>query len=182
MTIYEGSGHDWWHINRVKNIATRIAKSEGASQKIVYVASLMHEFDDKKLDLKTKDYKGFLEDTLTPLGFSQNFIREVYKITKHGTYVGTGATYKEYSLEGHCLRGADLIDSAGAIGIARLFMYSGSKGIPLFVPNIKPDEEGYKNGVLSKSALNHFHEKILLLEDWVQTETAKKKSSEAGKS
>jgi len=31
----EGTGHDWWHIHRVRNIALKIAETEGGNRFII---------------------------------------------------------------------------------------------------------------------------------------------------
>ena len=44
----EGSGHDWWHIVRVWNMAKHIAKCEGANFFVVELAALLHDIADWK--------------------------------------------------------------------------------------------------------------------------------------
>ena len=51
---------------------------------------------------------------------------------------------------------ADRLDAIGAIGIARTFAFGGEHGRPL------------------ESSLQHFHDKLLLLKDEMNTEAAKK--------
>ena len=38
----EGSGHDWWHVYRVWNMAKRIGKEENADLLIVELSALLH--------------------------------------------------------------------------------------------------------------------------------------------
>jgi uncharacterized protein len=42
------SGHDWWHIWRVWNLAKQIAQSENCNQVIVELAALLHDIADSK--------------------------------------------------------------------------------------------------------------------------------------
>ena len=44
----EGSGHDWWHIVRVWNMAKHIGTSEGADIFVVELAALLHDIADWK--------------------------------------------------------------------------------------------------------------------------------------
>ena len=49
----EFSGHDYLHTLRVFNMATRIAKSEGANLEIVQLSALLHDVDDRKISPET---------------------------------------------------------------------------------------------------------------------------------
>ncbi|MCR5031138.1 MAG: hypothetical protein K5982_06650, partial [Selenomonadaceae bacterium] len=60
------------------------------------------------------------------------------------------------TLEGKIVQDADRLDALGAIGIARTFAYGGEHGRSLDV------------------SVEHFHEKLLLLKDELNTETAQK--------
>lgn len=44
----DNTGHDWWHIHRVRNLAKRIARHEGADIFIVELAALLHDIGDYK--------------------------------------------------------------------------------------------------------------------------------------
>ena len=44
----DGSGHDWWHIYRVWNLAKNIAAQEGADLRIVELSALLHDIADWK--------------------------------------------------------------------------------------------------------------------------------------
>ena len=57
-TIGEGSGHDWWHIVRVRNMAERIAEVEGGNLFICQIAALVHDLADDKLGEKAAVYIG----------------------------------------------------------------------------------------------------------------------------
>lgn len=46
---YEKSGHDWYHIERVTNIAKDILKDEDADAFTVLAASLFHDIADDKI-------------------------------------------------------------------------------------------------------------------------------------
>lgn len=62
------------------------------------------------------------------------------------------------------------------MGVARTFAYGGNKGRQIYNPEVKPIDhqtvESYKNN--NSNSINHFYEKLLLLKDRLNTETAKK--------
>jgi uncharacterized protein len=70
---------------------------------------------------------------------------------------------------------ADRLDAIGAIGIARTFMYAGSRGHLMYDPSFPYREEmtkeEYRHG--RSTAINHFYEKLLKLKDLMNTESAK---------
>ena len=44
----EGSGHDWWHVDRVRRMALRLARDEGADPYVTELAALLHDIADHK--------------------------------------------------------------------------------------------------------------------------------------
>src|SRR3977135_11708 len=49
ILVGEGSGHDWWHIVRVRKNAIQIAAAERVDLFVVQLAALLHDLDDYKL-------------------------------------------------------------------------------------------------------------------------------------
>ena len=60
----EGSGHDWFHIERVYNLSRYLAEKENADSFIVEMAALLHDIDDWKFsssnDTNTTNTEVFL--------------------------------------------------------------------------------------------------------------------------
>ena len=46
----EGSGHDWWHIHRVRNLALFLAEKENGDKFLIEMAALLHDLDDWKIN------------------------------------------------------------------------------------------------------------------------------------
>jgi len=172
----DSSGHDWWHIYRVWKNAITICKYENADLFIVQLAALLHDLDDWKFN-EAKDEtplraRAWLDSCSVDLSTSD----KVCQIITHISYKGAGVENKMESLEGLIVQDADRLDAIGAIGIARAFAYGGYKNRMMYDPESPPQLhasfEEYKS---SKSAtINHFHEKLLLLKDMMNTITAKK--------
>jgi len=172
----EGSGHDWWHIERVRLQSLKLAKSESANVFIVELAALLHDVADHKLHGGDVEaglllIKNWLSEAECP----SDVIHEVLEIVSKVSYKGAEVADEPMSLEGQIVQDADRLDAIGAIGIARAFAYGGHKGRLLYHPEEKPelhtDFETYKNS--TGHTINHFYEKLFLLKDRMHTETAK---------
>ena len=170
------SRHDYHHTMRVYRLAMQIAEQENADMLIVQLAALLHDVDDVKLSPETHEAKknavGFMKNN----GVDDKVIASVCKIIDEVSFVGTDSVVPS-TLEGKCVQDADRLDAIGAIGIARTFAYGGSKGRRIHDPDIKPMTNMNKadyNQNHNSTSINHFYEKLLLLKDMMNTETAKK--------
>jgi uncharacterized protein len=177
----EGSGHDWWHIYRVWQNARRIAGGENADSFVVELAALLHDIADWKFnggddEAGPREARKWLES----LGTEERVIRHVCDIIRDVSFKGAGVKTPMKTKEGMIVQDADRLDAIGAIGIARTFAYGGSKGREMYNPAVKPERhesfEAYKKN--SGPTINHFYEKLLLLKDLMNTQTAKKLAGE----
>jgi len=173
----EGTGHDWWHIQRVRNTALTIAKEEQADLLVVELAALLHDIADWKfyngdLSIGPKVAREWLEKLDAP----EETIRHVCDIIATISFKGAGVQTPMTTKEGKCVQDADRLDAIGAIGIARCFTYGGSKSRDLHNPTIKPvlhsTFEQYKSN--AGTTLNHFYEKLFLVKDRLNTQSAKR--------
>ena len=173
MKEYKDATHDWFHIERVWKTAKKIAQEEGADMFIVEMAALLHDIDDFKFNengttLKSKSW-------LESLGLDSDTIDKIVHIVENISFKGSAEENKIQTLEGKVVQDADRLDAIGAFGVARAFTYAGYKNIPIFNPaveirnNMSFDEYRKNEG----SAINHFHEKLLLLKDRMNTKAGK---------
>ncbi len=174
----EGSGHDWWHIYRVRNVALKLAEIEGGNKFIIEMAALLHDLDDWKLngESEVSKTKRWLDD----LGILISEKNKILEIIGQVSFKWAGVSNKAISIEAKLVQDADRLDAIGAIGIARTFAYGGSKGRLIYHPEIKPEMhdnfEEYKRN--TAPSINHFYEKLLLLKNLLNTNSAKKMAEE----
>jgi uncharacterized protein len=170
----EGTGHDWWHINRVTELAERIASHEQADAFVCTLAALFHDLaDDKVVDSKEAGMRD-ISEWLDRHGVNESPRDHILAIIATMSFQG-GHGEPMKTLEGKVVQDADRLDAIGAIGIARTFAYAGSKGHILYDPDIPPrttmTEEQYRKD--TNTAVNHFYEKLLKLRDLMNTDYGK---------
>ncbi|MEW9079151.1 HD domain-containing protein [Terrisporobacter glycolicus] len=172
----EGSGHDWFHIKRVYNLATYICEKEGGDEFIIKMTSLLHDIDDWKFSNNNKTTESFLKS----LHVDEESIYKIMNIITTMSYKGGVVNSHQNNLEGKIVQDADRLDALGAIGIARAFTYGGSKNRLMYDPHIKPKNfqnlDEVKN--LDNHTINHFYEKLLKLKDLINTDAAKQIAEE----
>jgi uncharacterized protein len=173
----DSSGHDWWHIYRVWSIAKKIAQKENADQMIVELAALLHDIADWKFN--DGDESAGPEQAAYWLNTNDaepELIDSVCEIISTLSYKGANVATPMRTIEGKIVQDADRLDAIGAVGIARTFAYGGNKNRLIYHPDEVPvmheSFEHYKNN--KGHTINHFHEKLLLLKDRMNTQSAKK--------
>jgi uncharacterized protein len=169
-------GHDWFHIERVYKNALLIAKEEVCNLQIVQLSALLHDIADSKFhdgdeSVGPKIARTFLESQ----NVSEDIIHAVINIIENISFKGGNLEKKFSSIELDIVQDADRLDAIGAIGIARTFNYGGFKNRTLYDPKIAPNTkmtvDEYKRS--QAPTINHFYEKLLLLKDKMNTQTAK---------
>ncbi len=174
----ESSGHDWWHVYRVWKMSLRIAEEEGGVDLfVVQLAALLHDIADWKFH-GGDDTVGpkLAKEWLEKLNVDEEVISHVCEIIENLSFKGAGVRTKMQTKEGMIVQDADRLDALGAIGIARCFATGGKMGNVLHDPEAKPRYhrtfEEYKRS--RSTSINHFYEKLLLLKDMMNTETARR--------
>ncbi len=173
----ETTGHDWWHTFRVWKTALKISKTEGGDSFIIQMAALLHDMGDHKffggVD-KTRETAMFWIDQFAGIPGSEK--SHIADICEQLSYKGADVDTSMPDIEGKIVQDADRLDALGAIGIARAFAYGGKKNRMLHDPSQQPvmhkNFESYKQA--KGTTINHFYEKLLLLQERMQTETGKR--------
>ena len=172
----EGSGHDWWHIQRVWDLSKRLSKSESVDILVVELAALLHDIADHKFhDGDETVGPKVAREWLESLNVNKRVINHVTEIIKDLSFKGAGVHTPMRTLEGKIVQDADRLDAIGAIGIARAFAYGGFRHREFYNPEQSPimhnSFDAYKND--KGHTINHFYEKLFLLKDRLNTDAAK---------
>lgn len=169
----ESSGHDFDHLYRVYLSALEINRVENEDETMITLLSFLHdEFDDKF-------YQGDINSDLKTLLMNCNIsisefdYETLLSDIRNFGYKG-GFNKQPLSKVGQIVSDADQLDAMGAIGIARTFMYGGSKKSTMYIKDLeyKPLER-YTEYREKRPVLWHFMDKLLLLKDNMKTETGK---------
>lgn len=146
-------GHDTAHSLRVYRNALKIAeKEEECDLLVVSLASLLHDVDDHKIfnHENNENARAFLSGKGIPdaeIDVICNVINSVSFTKNRGK--------RPETIEGKIVQDADRLDALGAIGIARTFAYGGEHGRSI------------------EESVQHFYDKLLVLKDELNTDTAK---------
>lgn len=177
--VLEGdkTGHDWNHALRVEKNVHKIMPPglDEAELEVIRVACWLHDTIDEKLAQSRQKSVSEIEELLVKNGATLAQIDEVLDIIQNLSYSKNLETKKELSLAGQIVQDADRLDAIGAIGIGRAFYYGGSQGDAMYTDDVprsleKLTASNYRKG---SSVLNHFYEKLLLLESQMNTEAGK---------
>ncbi len=170
----DGSGHDWWHIHRVRNTALFISEKEGANLFVVELAALLHDIDDWKLTGNAGSIKN-AHGWLKKCGVDQDVTTKICTVIEGVCFKGANVDTTTSDRECAVVQDADRLDAMGAIGIARTFAYGGSRGRGIYDPSVPPvlhnNFDEYKKS--NAPTINHFYEKLLLLKEQMQTRTGR---------
>jgi uncharacterized protein len=132
--------HDWDHTERVYRLCLRIGRREKADLEVLKLAALLHDIGREEEDLSGgrtchAEKGGVLAARLLRKhGVGAERIAQVVRCIKTHRYRGR---LVPDSLEGKILFDADKLDSIGAVGIGRAFLFAGEVGARLHDPGIE---------------------------------------------
>jgi len=128
------ASHDWEHTDRVYQLAVRLAKVEGADLHIVSLAALLHDIARHSEDQKQGQLCHAVEGAKIARQLLAAYQVATDKIEKISHCIQTHRYRNNHhpeSLEARVLFDADKLDSIGAIGIGRAFLFAGEIGARL---------------------------------------------------
>ncbi len=175
----DSSGHDWWHIARVRASAMVIGRAENADMYVVELAALLHDVADWKFQggddsAGPRAARAWLES----LAVEGETIDHVCEIIATISFKGAKVATPMRTLEGRVVQDADRLDAIGAVGIARTFAYGGHAGQAMHDPTLAAEAHATFADYKSKrtTTINHFHEKLLLLKDRMNTAAGRRQA------
>jgi uncharacterized protein len=175
------SGHDWWHIERVRRLALFINEMEQLADPFtVEITALLHDTADSKFSGGNSE-AGYasINDFMSKTGMAE--IRDkVLNVIKNVSFSNKNeiSDLKDPLLK--VIQDADRLDAIGAIGIARAFNYGGFRNNRIYNPDVI-NPEASLNGYIqagTSSTISHFYDKLLLLKYRMNTLTAKRLAEE----
>ena len=171
----DSTGHDWFHIDRVRNIALQIHEKEKMGDPfIIELAALLHDISDEKLHSSKEVGEKKLTSFLNKIPLDDSKKNQIKEIIETISFKG-GNNRNISTIEAAIVQDADRLDAIGAIGIARAFAYGGKKGQPIYDPTIivrtSMTNEEYRKG--NSSSINHFYEKLLKLKENMNTKSGR---------
>jgi uncharacterized protein len=166
------SGHDWWHLYRVRNLALYLQKEENSGNRFtIEIAALLHDIDDKKFRKRGGvAAETLISDLLHEFGVAEGTIQEIIQINRYISF-SSGVKPEINSPELLIVQDADRLDAIGAIGIARAFNYGGFRNNAIYIPETGGSDK-------SPSTIGHFYEKLLKLKDLMNTPTGRRIAQE----
>ena len=174
----DSSGHDIGHLERVRDLAIRIARAEGGNELVVGLAGYMHDIH-RLLQSQYGHYVSpaqtlpMVRDILKATDLKQNIIDEICLcIEYHECYNWNDGNIN--NINALIVQDADNIDAIGAIGVGRAFCYGGTYGIPMYSnQSLDFDQEYIEDNGDDDTTIHHFYHKLFRLGDYMNTTTAK---------
>lgn len=178
--VKDNTGHSIDHINRVLALANKIlAHEKNANAFVVRAAALLHDVYDDKLYDSQEDIlaaKNNMISFLLSIGVHPEMIEEITYIIDNMSWSKSLEGAQALNINGKIVQDADRLEAMGAIAITRAITYGAVKNRVLYDPEIQPhspqNKTDYRNQ--KSTTINHFYEKLLLIQDKLNTDTARK--------
>ncbi|RLF06489.1 MAG: hypothetical protein DRK00_01370 [Thermoprotei archaeon] len=175
--VYKGAqlppSHDVSHVLRVVKLAEEIAVQEGFDERergLVILAALLHDVGIALRGTKEGHAAAsaeFAEKLLASRLNVEEVKLVVTAVREHSWEEGAQPSSRISAV----LQDADRLDALGAIGLARVFAYSGYVGRPLYCVEAPFPNSRELRG--EDFAVDHIYEKLLRIPERLNTETAK---------
>ncbi|EBF5204809.1 HD domain-containing protein [Listeria monocytogenes] len=157
----EATGHDWEHIKRVWHLSKQIQAVEGGDKFTIELAALFHDYNDSKLTENPLQATEIITTWLREKEIPKEVINKIIRIIQAVSFKNGKNPIHASTIEEKIVQDADRLDAIGAIGIARTFTYGGAHNREIANQN-HPES----------TTLQHFYDKLLLIQEQLKTTTA----------
>jgi uncharacterized protein len=171
--------HDWEHTLRVYNLCLRIGEKEDGDMEILKLAALLHDIGREHQDKCNGGICHAEKGALLAKGLLSEFKIEKEKIDKivHCIEVHRFRGNKiPNSKEAKILFDADKLDSIGAVGIGRAFLFAGEIGAKLHNKDVDIDKT--KPYTKEDTAYREYMVKLRKVKERMLTEEGKRIAEE----
>lgn len=135
--------HDWEHTLRVCNLCERIGRTEGVDMEVLLIAAYLHDigrcYQDASDGVVCHAKKGvrMAWPIIRKLPLTEGQKKNILHCIQAHRFRGNAGPVTP---EAKVLFDADKIDSIGAVGVARAFLFAGEVGARLHNPEINIEE------------------------------------------
>lgn len=138
--------HDFYHLERVKDTALKIAKTIDCDREVLIAAVLLHDTGYKDHEDDDKNHNKYsieiAKKWLPEVGFPDSKLNDVMEaIRLHDNCVWGHNGETTDHIETKILQDADRIDSLGAVGLTRIAYYFGERGFPIVTSKPVPESK-----------------------------------------
>ncbi|EFS9920964.1 HD domain-containing protein [Listeria monocytogenes] len=166
----EITGHDWEHIKRVWHLSKQIQATEGGDKFAIELAALFHDYNDSKLTSDPAQATEVITHWMKGKEIPEEIISKIIRIIQSVSFKNGKNPTQASTIEEKIVQDADRLDAIGAIGIARTFTYGGAH-----------NREIANRDHPENTTLQHFYDKLLLIQKQLKTKTGRELAGEKQK-
>ncbi|HHX8992934.1 TPA: HD domain-containing protein [Listeria monocytogenes] len=166
----ETTGHDWEHIKRVWHLSKQIQATEGGDKFAIELAALFHDYNDSKLTSDPAQATEVITHWMKGKEIPEEIISKIIRIIQSVSFKNGKNPTQASTIEEKIVQDADRLDAIGAIGIARTFTYGGAH-----------NREIANRDHPENTTLQHFYDKLLLIQKKLKTKTGRELAGEKQK-
>ena len=180
QAYFEGENgcHDWDHTKRVQNLCRCIGLVEKANLDVLELAAVLHDIgrptQAKSGICHAEIGSKMAKDLLIEMGYDGEFAEEVARCILTHRYRDDRVPQ---TLEAKILYDADKLDSIGAVGLGRAFLYAGEHGAKLHNDK-KVDVASTEEHSKEDTAYREYIHKLKYIKDKLFTAEAKRLAQE----
>ncbi|EAC3138210.1 HD domain-containing protein [Listeria monocytogenes] len=163
----ETTGHDWEHIKRVWHLSKQIQATEGGDKFAIELAALFHDYNDSKLTSDPAQATEVITHWMKGKEIPEEIISKIIRIIQSVSFKNGKNPTQASTIEEKIVQDADRLD---AIGIARTFTYGGAH-----------NREIANRDHPENTTLQHFYDKLLLIQKQLKTKTGRELAGEKQK-